>query len=377
MIPVAYPKGDYEALTSEIDAAIRRVFESGRYILGQEVEAFEQEFAAYIGAKYAVGVGSGTDAIALSLLALGVGPGDEVITTPLTAVYTSLAISMTGATPVFVDIDPDTYNLDPSLVSRKLTSKTKAIVPVHLYGHPVDMDPLLELARERALPVVEDASQAHGASYHGCKVGSLGTAGCFSLYPTKNLGACGDAGIVTTDSAELFGRLRLLRNGGQADRYHHVIRGRNSRLDELQAAMLRVKLRHLDAWNALRRQAAAIYRIELSGHPLQVPMEKDYAYHVYHLYVVRARERESLRDRLKESGVLSEIHYPRLVPFHEAYSPNGVSSGDLPVATQVVDQILSLPMFPSLSEKSIRSIGRAIRKFYSGSSSETIRASGS
>src|SRR5574341_158919 len=186
MIPVAYPKGDYEALTSEIDAAIRRVFESGRYILGQEVEAFEQEFAAYIGAKYAVGVGSGTDAIALSLLALGVGPGDEVITTPLTAVYTSLAISMTGATPVFVDIDPDTYNLDPSLVSKKLTSRTKAIVPVHLYGHPVDMDPLLELARERALPVVEDASQAHGASYHGRKAGSLGAAGCFSLYPTKN-----------------------------------------------------------------------------------------------------------------------------------------------------------------------------------------------
>lgn len=367
MIPVGNPKAEYDALQGEIDSAIRGVFERGRFILGEEVGRFEREFAEHMGTKYAVGVANGTDAIALALTASGVGPGDEVITTPLTAVYTSLAISMTGATPIFADIDPETYNIDPAAVARKVGPRTKAIVPVHLYGHPADLDPLMEVARERHLTVVEDAAQAHGALYKGRRVGSIGIAGCFSLYPTKNLGGYGDGGIVATNSPEISDRLRLLGNGGQADRYHHVIKGRNSRLDELQAAILRVKLRHLDAWNTRRREIAALYRRGLAGLPVQLPVERGYGTHVYHLYAARATARDALREHLTRCAVLSEIHYPRLVPLHEAYGPvTRSSTADLPVATEVASSILSLPMFPFLSREDVAQVIRGIQTFYEG-----------
>ena len=363
MIPTLELKRQHQALKDEIDAAVAQVFDSGWFVLGKNVEAFEQEFAEYCGVKFAVGVGSGVEAIHLGLLACGIGPGDEVITVAHTAVPTALGISFAGATPVFVDIVPETYVMDVGQLASKITDRTKAILPVHLYGLTVDMDPLTELAEERGLKVVEDASQAHGAAYRGKKAGAIGHAGCFSFYPSKNLGACGEGGMVTTNDEAIAEKVRMLRNYGQEDRYHHKYKGYNSRLDELQAAILRVKLKHLDSWNARRREIAAAYSDALSGGGVITPVEPDGREHVYHLYVVRSPERDALREHLKEREVGTQIHYPIPVHLQEAYEDLGLAKGALPETEHAAAEILSLPIYPELTDSEVQQVIEAVKSF--------------
>jgi dTDP-4-amino-4,6-dideoxygalactose transaminase len=336
----------YAAIKDEVDAAVRGVLERGWYVLGPEVEAFETEFAAYCGARYAVGVGSGTEALHLALWACELGPGDEVITVAHTAVPTINAISLTGARPVFVDVDAATRTMDPVAAAAAVTSRTRALLPVHLYGHPADMGPLQALARERGLALIEDAAQAHGAAYHGTRAGRLGDLAAFSFYPTKNLGAYGDGGMVVTDDATLAERLRLLRNYGQTDRYHHQIEGLNSRLDELQAAVLRVKLRHLDAWTAARRERAARYTARLRN--VTLPTEAAWAQHVYHLYAVEVPRREAVQAALAAAGIGTLVHYPIPAHLQPAYAHLGIARGSLPVTERLADTVLSLPLYPEL-----------------------------
>jgi dTDP-4-amino-4,6-dideoxygalactose transaminase len=336
----------YAAIREEIDAAVQRVLERGWFILGPEVEAFEAEFAAYCGARYAVGVGSGTEALHLALWACGVGPGDEVVTVAHTAVPTINAISLTGARPVFVDVDPVTYTMDPAAAAAAITPRTRALLPVHLYGHPADMVPLQALAQRHGLWLIEDAAQAHGAEYRGTRVGRLGHLAAFSFYPTKNLGAYGDGGMVVTDDAALAERLRLLRNYGQTDRYHHQVEGLNSRLDELQAAVLRVKLRHLEAWTAARRERAARYAAGLPG--VRTPTEAPGARHVYHLYAVHVPQRAQVQERLAAAGIGTLVHYPIPAHLQPAYAHLGVPRGALPVTERLADEELSLPMYAEL-----------------------------
>jgi dTDP-4-amino-4,6-dideoxygalactose transaminase len=370
-VPFNDLRAQYLSVKAEIDDAVAEVLDSGWFILGPQVEAFEREFAAYCEVSYAVGVGNGTEGLQLALLACGVGPGDEVITTPLTAVFTALAVSATGATPVFVDIDPETYTLDPSQLERAFTPKTKAILPVHLYGQCADMNPIVELARQYDLAVVEDACQAHGALYKGHKAGCLGHAAVFSFYPTKNLGAYGDAGMIVTDDQEIADQVRMLRNGGQRGRYRHVVKGFNSRLDELQAAILRVKLRKLDEWNAARRRLARLYNELLKESKVVTPVERGYAQHIYHLYVVRSRRRDDLRSFLQKHGVETLIHYPTPVHLQEAYRDSGDSGlrrGErrlslLRRAESSADEILSLPLFPSLKERQVTHVCDLIGQF--------------
>ena len=351
------------ALRGELEAAIGRVLGSGWFILGPEGEAFERELAAAFGAGEAVGVASGTEAIQLALSGLGVGAGDEVVTSPLTAAFTGLAILATGARPVFADLDPETLNVSPEAVARAITPRTKALLPVHLYGHPADLDPLLALARGRGIPLVEDACQAHGAQYKGRVVGALSGIGALSFYPTKNLGALGDGGAVLVNDPALAARLRRLRNGGQSDRYHHVERGINSRLDELQAAALRVGLRHLGGWNERRRAVAAIYRRELAGVPgLVLPVEQPYARTNHHLFVVRHPRRDALMEGLKARGIGTLIHYP--VPLHlqGAFAPLGGRPGDFPVAERAADEIVSLPLYPEMADAQALAVAAAVRE---------------
>jgi dTDP-4-amino-4,6-dideoxygalactose transaminase len=351
-------------LRSELDAAVRRVLDSGWFILGPEVEAFERELAARLGARHAVAVGNGTDALQLGLRALGVGPGDEVITADISAAFTPLAIVQAGARPVFVDVEPGTLNLDPSLLERALTPRTRAIVPVHLYGHPADMDPLLALAERKGLFVLEDACQAHGATYRGRPVGTLAGergGGALSFYPTKNLGALGDGGAVLVNDERLAESLRRLRNGGQSSRYRHESFGVNSRLDELQAAILRVGLAQLGAWTARRRELAARYLRELDGCGLTLPREQPYAGAVFHLFVVRHPRRDALLAALAEAGVGTLIHYP--VPLHlqPAFGELGGRPGQLPVAEQACAEILSLPLHPGLTDEQAEIVIAAVR----------------
>ena len=351
------------ALRGELDAAIGRVLGSGWFILGPEGEAFERELAAAFGAGDAVGVASGTEAIQLALSGLGVGAGDEVVTSPLTAAFTGLAILATGARPVFADVEPETLNVSPEAVARAITPRTKALLPVHLYGHPADLDPLLALARGRGIPLVEDACQAHGAQYKGRVVGALSGIGALSFYPTKNLGALGDAGAVLVNDPALAARLRRLRNGGQSDRYHHAEPGLNSRLDEMQAAILRAGLGHLDAWNERRRALATIYRKELAGvDGLGLPAEQPYARSNHHLFVVRHRRRDALMAALKERGIATLIHYP--VPLHlqGAFASLGGRRGDCPVAETAADEIFSLPLYPEMSDAQARAVAAAVRE---------------
>ncbi|HEY7062424.1 MAG TPA: DegT/DnrJ/EryC1/StrS family aminotransferase [Chloroflexota bacterium] len=336
----------YAAIQAEVDAAIRGVLERGWYVLGPEVEAFEAEFAAYCGAAHAVGVGSGTEALHLALWACGLGPGDEVITVAHTAVPTINAISLTGARPVFVDVDPATRNMDPAAAAVAITPRTRALLPVHLYGHPADMAPLQALAKEHGLRLIDDAAQAHGTEYRGVRTGKLGDLAAFSFYPTKNLGAYGDGGMVVTDNAALAERLRLLRNYGQTDRYHHQIEGMNSRLDELQAAILRVKLRHLDAWTAARRERAARYAARLRH--VAPPTEAPWAHHVYHLYAVCVPRRAEVQAALAEAGIGTLVHYPIPAHLQPAYAHLGVVRGSLPVSERLADEVLSLPLYPEL-----------------------------
>lgn len=357
-------KRQYEGIKDEIRQAINRVLGSGAFIFGEEVRVFENSFAGYCGVKYGVGVNSGTDALFLSCLASGIGEGDEVITVSYTYIATVLAISMTGATPVFVDIDKKTCNLDISKIEKAITNKTKAIIPVHLYGHPVDMDPLMKIAEKYGLSIIEDCAQAHGALYKNKKVGSLGDISCFSFYPTKNLGAFGDAGMILTSSSKLYDRLLLLRDGGRRDRYEHVLKGYNSRLDTLQAAVLNVKLKYLDSWNENRRNIAALYTDLFKKYKIDaiLPYEADYARHVYHLYTVRLKNRKDIMKRLIEKGIRTLIHYPIPVHLQEAYIDLGYKKGDFIVTEQCCQDIISLPMYPELKDEEIRYIVESIKE---------------
>lgn len=366
-IPFFLTKPQYLAYKDELDAAVQEVLETSNFILGVQDERFEAEFARYLGVKHAVGVGSGTEAIHLALWSLGVGVGDEVLTVSHTAVATTVAISATGATPVFVDIDPASYTLDVRQLESKLTNRTKAIVPVHLYGYPAEMGPLLEFARAHDLVVMEDAAQAHGAEYGGAKCGTLANAAAFSFYPTKNLGAYGDGGAVVTDDDALAEQLRMLRNYGWdlGRRYYSQIKGINSRLDEMQAAILRVKLKHLDEGNDRRRQRAALYKQLLRGvAEITLPEEREASRHVYHLFVVRARRRDELQAYLRARGIASQIHYPEPVHRQAAYQDMGYPAGSLPETERACAEILSLPLYPELPEEDVRRVAGAMRSFY-------------
>ncbi len=362
----ADPKAGYLAHREEIDGAIRRVLESGWYILGEEAEAFESEFAAYIGVGRAVGVGSGTDALHLALRACGVGPGDEVITVSHTASATVAAIDLCGAAPVLVDIDPATFTLDPNLLEGAITSRTRAIVPVHLYGHPADMEAIMDIARRHGLRVVEDCAQSHGAARLGRKTGAWGDMAAFSFYPTKNLGALGDGGMVVTDDVELGEMARLLREYGWRERYISDFAGMNSRLDACQAAVLRVKLRHLDRANARRRRLARLYGELLSGLALQLPFEAPETQHVYHQYVVRSDRRDALRAFLGAQGIGAAILYPAPVHRQPAYAACRMGPGGLGQSECAAREILCLPMYPELPEDHVEMVASAIHSFEAG-----------
>jgi dTDP-4-amino-4,6-dideoxygalactose transaminase len=353
-------KAHVAALRDDIYRAVARVLDSGWFILGPEGEAFERELAAALGTREAIGVANGTEAIQLTLEALGVGPGDEVVTSPLSAAFTALAIQRAGARPVFADLDPETLNVSPQAVEKACTRRTKALLPVHLYGHPADLDPLLDIARRRAIHLVEDACQAHGALYKGRPVGSLGVAAPLSFYPTKNLGALGDGGAVLTNDSGLAARLRQLRNGGQSDRYRHEVPGVNSRLDELQAAILRAKLPHLPAWTERRRAIAARYLSALEGTGLGLPREQPYARAVRHLFVVRHEKRDALMAALKERGIGTLIHYPIPLHLQPAFAPLGGKPGDLPMAERAAREVLSLPLYPELSDVQVEAVASAL-----------------
>jgi dTDP-4-amino-4,6-dideoxygalactose transaminase len=368
-MPTPIPLGDlrreYDRYRTEIDQAIERVLRRGWFILGEEGEAFEEEWARYCGVAHAVGVGNGTDAIQLALRAAGVGPGDEVVVPALTAAFTALAVSMIGATPVFADVDPQRYTLDPAALEAAITPRTAAVIPVHLYGCPADMAPIREIAQRHGLLVLEDAAQAHGARYQGRRTGGLGDAAAFSFYPSKNLGAYGDAGAVVTDDAGLAEKVRMLRHGGQRRTYEHVLLGTNSRLDEIQAAILRVKLPHLDRWNNRRRALAARYGAGLREcADLELPAVPDGVDHVYHLYVVRTPLRDALRGYLAGTEVNTSIHYPQGVHLQAAYAHLGYERGSCPHAEAAVAEVLSLPMFPQLSQSEAGQIIRLIRFFF-------------
>jgi dTDP-4-amino-4,6-dideoxygalactose transaminase len=356
-----------DALSEEIEAATRRVLGSGRFILGPEVEAFEQAFARYHAVAEAVAVGSGTDALELALRAAGIGPGDEVITVAQTAVATVCAVERSGARPVLVEIDPFTYTMDAAAARAAITARTRAIVPVHLYGHPAAMHELSQLARQYGLFLLEDCAQAHGARYDGRLVGTIGHAGAFSFYPTKNLGACGDGGAIITGDRQLAARLRRLRNYGQSDRYHHAERGINSRLDELQAAVLSVKLPHLDLHNQTRRSLAACYRRHLRG--VRLPAEGPGGppiQHVYHLYVVRCAERDALRAELEARGIGTLIHYPLPVHRQPAYADLGYGPGSLPITEAIAGEVLSLPMYVGLRPSEVETVCQAVAEIVEG-----------
>ncbi len=350
-------------LRLEIDTAIAGVLEGGWFILGPHDQRFEAEFAAYIGLPYAVGCNSGTDAIELALRALGIGEGDEVITSPLTAAFGVFAITAAGATPVFVDIDPDTYNLDPNLIEAAITPRTRAIMPVHLYGQPADMGPILEIAEQNDLLVVEDCAQAHGARYRGQRVGSLGDISAFSFYPTKNLGAYGDGGAILTASEAVAERLRMLRHGGQRSRYVHEMVGLNSRLDEMQAAILSVKLRHLDADNARRQAIAAQYDRLLADADVQRPVIAPDVESVYHLYVVRTPARDALMAHLNGQGIGAMVHYPTPAHLQGAYRDLGYAPGSFPASEAAANEVLSLPMYPELTDEEVARVAAAVASF--------------
>lgn len=368
MIPLNDTRPQYDSLKHELQPVVNGVMEKSWFILGENVAAFEREFAAYCGTEHAVGVSNGTDAIHLACRALGIGPGDEVLTTPHTATFSALGISMTGATPTFADIDPQTGNIDPSKLEDAITERTRAIMPVHLYGQVADMDPIMKVANRHKIPVIEDAAQAHGATYKGRKSGSIGKIACFSFYPTKNLGAYGDGGAITTDDAQLAETIRELRNGGQRERYNHVLLGVCNRLDELQAAILRVKLPYLDSWNAARRYNAGLYDRLLASTDIPVKPVKirDYGDTAMHLYVIKveADKRDALMRHLKERDIMTVIHYPVPVHLQGAYQFLGLGKGSYPQAEAMAKEIISLPMYPELSGEQIRRVVDAIKEFF-------------
>ena len=352
-IPLVDLKAQYKAHEDEFQAAVTGVMERGDFILGEEVSRFEEEFAEFCGAKYAVGLATGTDALFLGFTALGIGAGDEVITAANSFIASATGISLCGATPVFADINPRTYNLDPRAVEAKITSRTKAILPVHLYGQSADMDALLDIAERHNLKVVEDASQAHGAEYKGRRVGSIGHVAAFSFYPGKNLGAFGDGGAATTNDPEIAEKLKMLRNYGQSKKYHHDFIAFNSRLDTMQAAVLRVKLKYLEFWTAQRRRAAELYAQMLTERGIPQPEASPDCRHVYHLYVVRTKRRDEVVQRMNVAGIGAGIHYPVTIPNQKAYATLGYKFGDFPQSEAACREVMSLPLYPEITPEQI------------------------
>ncbi|MFC1908875.1 DegT/DnrJ/EryC1/StrS family aminotransferase [Chloroflexota bacterium] len=368
MIPLVDLKTQYETVREEVDAAVHRVLEQGQYILGSDVQAFEEEMATYCGTKYAVGVASGTDALRLALLACGIQPGDEVITTPFTFVATVEVIIQCGATPVFVDIDPRSYNIDPDKIEEKITPRTAAILPVHLYGQATDMAPILELANKYDLKVIEDSAQALGSEYRGRKTGSIGNAGCLSFFPSKNLGACGDGGMVVTDEPGIAETVDLLRKHGTNTSYYYDLIGFNSRLDTLQAAILSVKLKRLDSWNELRRHNAALYKQLLEDiDGIEPPSVDESCIPSFNYYTIRLKDSSISRDKLRQylglRGIQTAIYYPLSLHLQGAYRALGYQPGDFPESELAQEQVLSLPMYPELSEGQIREVIAGVKEF--------------
>jgi dTDP-4-amino-4,6-dideoxygalactose transaminase len=375
-VPFLDLKAHHEPLKAEILDAIEKVVDTGAFAGGPFVAKFEEDFAAYCQTQFAVGLGSGTEAIWLALLALGIGAGDEVITVPSTFMATAEAISFTGAKPIFVDVNERTYTMDPELLEQAITSKTKAIIPVHLFGQMADMDPIMKIARKRGLYVIEDACQAHGAEYKGKRAGSIGDAGCFSFYPGKNLGAFGEAGAVTTNDRVLQEKIRLLRDHGQDKKYYHSAIGWNARMDGIQGAVLQVKLKGLARGNAARRSHAAQYRKHLEGRDdLIVPYEADYGVHVYHVYAVRVKNRDHVLQALANRGVACGIHYPIPVHLQEAYRGLGLGRGSFPVAERCAEEFLSLPMFPELTPDQIEVVVSELKANLSSTRPANVYAS--
>ena len=363
MIPIFDSKRQYQQIGTDIEKAVCEVLRSGSYILGNNTKALEEELAEYTGAKYAIGLNSGTDALHLALRALDIGAGDEVITTAFTFVATTEAIGIVGAKPVFADINPDTFNIDPAKIEAAITPKTKAIIPVHLYGQPCDMDAIMDIAKRYDLYVIEDACQAMGAEYKGKKVGSIGDIGCFSFYPTKNLGTMGDGGLITTNAAHLKDRIIALRNHGGAIRYHHDEIGVNSRLDEIQSAILRVKLPHLDSWNKLRREKAAYYNELFSTcSDIITPVELDNTYCIYHQYTVKVPNRDEIFEQMREAGIGTMLYYPIPLHLQKVHEYLGVGKGSLPHTEKNTDIVMSLPMFPELTKEEQETIASTLIK---------------
>ena len=395
-VPFLDLKAQYKQIESEVVPAVTEAMAAGMFIGGPQVSGFEDEFAAFCDSRYCIGVGSGTDALRFALMAAGIGPGDAVITAPNTFIATTEAISQVGAAPIFVDVDTKTHTLDPIKLEQLLNERypqlnklnkpnkqinqstnrlkpqdsglkprPKALIPIHLYGQPADMDQILEIARQFDLVVIEDACQAHGASYKGRKAGSLSTAGCFSFYPGKNLGAFGEAGAVVTQDEEMAQKIRMIRDHGQAQKYFHNLEGYNGRLDAIQAAVLRIKLKRLQEWNQSRRRNAALYTERLQNIPgITLPVEADYAESVYHLYVILADNRDGLQEFLSEKGIATGLHYPLPLHLQKAYAHLGYKKGDFPVAEHTAERLLSLPMYPELTEQQIEYVCTSIKDYY-------------
>jgi dTDP-4-amino-4,6-dideoxygalactose transaminase len=372
-VPMVDLPAQYQRIRAEMDAAIARVLAGAQFIKGEDCGAFEREFADHCGVAHAVGVANGTDALTLALRAYGVGPGDEVVTVANNFVATGEAILLNGARPVWVDVDPATFTMDPEAVERAITARTRLILPVHLYGHPADMDAIVDIASRHGLPVLEDAAQAHGAEIAGRRVGSLGHAACFSFYPGKNLGAYGDAGMVVSNDGAFVSRVRQIANhGGGANKYDNVVLGTNSRLDTLQAAVLRVKLRHLDEWNRERRERVAVYDRALAGVPgVVLPRERAGARSAWHLYTIRVSGREGLAAHLKSRGIATAVHYPKPLHLQPAMAPAGGRPGDLPVTERLCREVISLPLYPELPLETVSRIADEVRQFCSA---EVIRS---
>lgn len=368
-IPLVDLKEQYNRIQQEVETAVLAVLRSGRYILGEQVRAFEEEICEYLGITEAVAVGNGSDALYLSLKAYSIGSGDEVITTPFSFIATGDAIVRAGAKPVFVDIDPGTYNLDPDRIEERITPRTKAIIPVHLYGQCSEMDRIMQIAKKHSLLVIEDACQAFGAACLGRKAGTWGDVGCFSFFPTKNLGGCGDGGMIVTSNKDLADKLRMLRVHGSNTKYNHVLQGINSRLDEVQAAVLRVKLRYIDSWNRRRREIAERYRSLLKNLPLVLPQEHPDMYHTYHLYTVGTsgrEERESLVMFLRKHGIETAVHYPTPIYLQPSYQSFGYQKGLCPNAEEATDRVCSIPLYPEMTDEAVQQVAETVAAFYEG-----------
>jgi dTDP-4-amino-4,6-dideoxygalactose transaminase len=366
-LPLVDLKAQHAAIAADVEAAVQKVMANADFILGGDVAAFEDEFGRYCGAKHTVGLDSGMSALELGIRAMGIGPGDEVITPAGSFIASSSAISFTGATPVWVDVDERTYNVDPKLIEAAITERTKAIMVVHLYGQPADMDAVFDVARRHNLPVIEDACQSHGARYKGRRTGSIGAFGAFSFYPSKNLGAYGDAGALTTNDSDLADRVRMMRNYGQRAKYEHVYLAWNRRLDTMQAAVLRVKLPHLDDWNESRRRLASLYDKLLAGCAVGLPHSSPDVKHVYHLYVIEADHRNQLQADLAARGIGTGIHYPLPIHLQAAYRGAGFGPGTFPVSEAAAQRVLSLPMYPEMTDQDVRRVAGAVRELVSAS----------